>query len=271
LREGNNGFGAVIEKGGKIIAQAHDTDTTDGDPTSHAEIKAIRAASSRLGKSLRGCLLVSTHEPCPMCSAAALWAEIEGIGFGFSIKDAIKQGRRRIELPVRDMYSRGGKSVRIYENILEDQCSLLYNKAVRNDIEMLRNADGDVLKKLAHEKSADRLQWFKEHYSQTMTCSASPIDDAYQLFLARLGITAEEAPIVHRSENRIIIHSKNFCPTLEACRILNMDTKFVCRDLTEDPTTELIRQLHPRLRFYRNHEKLRPYSAYCEEMIVLED
>jgi len=50
-----------------------------------------------------------------------------------------------------------------------------------------------------------------------------------------------------------------------------MDTKFVCRDLTEDPTTELIRQLHPRLRFYRNHEKLRPYSAYCEEMIVLED
>jgi len=71
--------------------------------------------------------------------------------------------------------------------------------------------------------------------------------------------------------NRIIIHSKNFCPTLEACRILNMDTRFVCRHLTENPTTELIRQLHPRLRFCRNYEKLRPHSAYCEEMIVLED
>lgn len=269
LGEGNSGFGAVIAKNGKIIAQTHDTDTTDGDPTAHAELKAIRAAATRLGKDLKGCILVSTHEPCPMCSAAALWAGIEEIGFGYSIKAALQQGRRRIDLSLREMYSLGEKNVLIHEPVLPDQCSLLYNKAVRNDIAMLRNADEDVLRVLADEKCRTRLQWFQEHYSAMAVPSTSIIDDAYRLFLARLNITEEDAPIVHRSENSIVIRSKNFCPTLEACKILDMDTRFVCRHLTEGPTTELLRQLHPKLLFCRNYEKLRPYAAYCEEMIML--
>jgi len=48
LLEGNSGFGAVIEKDGRIIVQTHDTDSTDGDPTAHAEFKAIKAASAKL-------------------------------------------------------------------------------------------------------------------------------------------------------------------------------------------------------------------------------
>lgn len=67
LCEGNHGFGAVIMKDGQIIAAAHDKEDTEDDPTSHAEMNAIRQASQRLGKkNLSGCILVSTHEPCPM-------------------------------------------------------------------------------------------------------------------------------------------------------------------------------------------------------------
>lgn len=271
LREGNSGFGAVIAKNGEILAKEHDTDTTDGDPTAHAEIKAIRSAAARLGKVLTGCILVSTHEPCPMCSAAVLWAGIDEVAFGFSIKEALQQGRKRIDLPLREIFSLGGKDITIHENVLHDQCALLYNRAVRTDIELLRKADGEALKKLSGEKCVNRLQWFKEQYSVSMKSSPSVIDDAYALFLTRLGITSEEAPIVKRSENSITIHSKNFCPTLEACKILRMDTRFVCRHLTESPTTELLRQLHPKLLFKRNYDKLRPYAEYCEEMIVLEN
>ncbi len=270
LREGNSGFGAVIAKNGEIIARAHDTDNTDDDPTAHAEIKAIREASRRLGRNLQGCLLVATHEPCPMCATAALWAGIDEVGFGYSIKDAIKQGRRRIDLPLLEIYSRAGKEIMIHDSVLPDHCSLLYNRAVRDQIAMLRGADGDLLKRLADEKCRSRVQWFRETYRDTMIRSGSILDDAYRLFLTRLGITAEEAPIVRRSKKSITIHSSNFCPTLEACTILRMDTRSVCLALTEDATTELLRELHPRLRFSRNYDKIRPYAAYCEETITLE-
>lgn len=56
-----------------------------------------------------------------------------------------------------------------------------------------------------------------------------------------------------------------------ACKILNLDTRFVCRHLTENPTTELLRQIHPELRFTRNYKKLRPHTPYFEEMIILDE
>lgn len=271
LREGNSGFGAVIVRHGELISQAHDSDTTEGDPTAHAEIKAIRAASQRLGKDLSDCLLIATHEPCPMCSAAALWSGINEVAFGFSIREAIEQGRRRIDLPLREIFARGGKNPIIHENILHEHCSLLYNKAVRAEIDLLRNADEAALQRLSREKCNTRVQWFKECYSAAAERTDSIIDDAYNLFLTRLALTADDAPIVERRDNAIVIHSMNFCPTLEACIILGLDTRYVCRCLTEGPTTELLRQLHPKLVFKRNYDKLRPYAAVCEEMIELED
>ncbi len=67
LREGNSGFGAVIIKGRDVISKAHDTDKTSGDPTQHAEMNVVRSAAGELGRDLSDCVLVSTHEPCPMC------------------------------------------------------------------------------------------------------------------------------------------------------------------------------------------------------------
>ena len=88
--------------------------------------------------------------------------------------------------------------------------------------------------------------------------------------MKKLGITASQAPVRHRDNNSLVLRSMNFCPTLEACKILAMDTRFVCRHLTEIPTTELLRQIHPGLRFTRNYERLRPHAPYCEEIIILE-
>ena len=53
------------------------------DPTSHAEMVAIRAAAEALGQPrLDGCTLWVTLEPCAMCAAAASLARIEAVRFG---------------------------------------------------------------------------------------------------------------------------------------------------------------------------------------------
>ncbi len=56
LREGNNGFGAVIVKDESIISSSHGQEDTENDPMSHAEINAIREASKKLGGELSGCV-----------------------------------------------------------------------------------------------------------------------------------------------------------------------------------------------------------------------
>ena len=79
-------------------------ENTEHDPTSHAEINVIKEASKILGKRLSGCILISTHEPCPMCATAVVWAGITDIAYGYSIDKAISQKRKRINLPCREIF-----------------------------------------------------------------------------------------------------------------------------------------------------------------------
>ena len=98
LKEGNKGFGAVVAKDGRVIVSAHDTEVTDQDSTAHAEINAIRKASKFYRKDLTGCLIISTHEPCPMCTGSIIWSNISEVVYGVSIRDSIKAGRDMINL-----------------------------------------------------------------------------------------------------------------------------------------------------------------------------
>ena len=64
--------GAVVTRGVEILAVAANEREATGDPTSHAELLAIRRASAALGGwRLTGCTLYATLEPCPMCAGAA--------------------------------------------------------------------------------------------------------------------------------------------------------------------------------------------------------
>ena len=81
-------FGTVIVKDGEVVAQAHNRVLADHDATCHGEIAAIRAAGKRLGThDLKGCVLYTTGEPCPMCLCACLWANIERVYYGCTIAD----------------------------------------------------------------------------------------------------------------------------------------------------------------------------------------
>jgi tRNA(adenine34) deaminase len=74
--------GAVLAKNGEIIGQGWNRPIAASDPTSHAEIEAIRQAAQRLGNyRLPGSVLYVTLEPCVMCAGAIVLARIERLVF----------------------------------------------------------------------------------------------------------------------------------------------------------------------------------------------
>lgn len=73
-------IGAIITCNNSIIAKAHNLTETLCDPTAHAEMQAITAATNALGaKYLKNCSIYVTLEPCPMCAAALRWAQIDNV------------------------------------------------------------------------------------------------------------------------------------------------------------------------------------------------
>lgn len=94
MRQNRGGpFGAIIVRGGTIIARGFNKVTTSNDPTAHAEIVAIRAACKKLKSfSLKGCEIYCSCEPCPMCLSAIYWARIGKIYFAATKADAAAIG-----------------------------------------------------------------------------------------------------------------------------------------------------------------------------------
>ncbi len=88
-------FGAVIVKNGEIVSTAHNEVLKSNDPTSHAEINAIKKASKKLQTfDLSGCDIYTTCMPCPMCMGAIRWANISNIYYGATSEDAQSLGFR---------------------------------------------------------------------------------------------------------------------------------------------------------------------------------
>jgi tRNA(adenine34) deaminase len=75
--------GAVVVKDGAVIASGHNRTRIDADPTTHAEVVALRAAARVLGSErLTGCELYVTLEPCAMCAGAISHARIARLLYG---------------------------------------------------------------------------------------------------------------------------------------------------------------------------------------------
>jgi tRNA(adenine34) deaminase len=82
-RDGEVPVGAVVTRGGELVAVARNRMRAEHDPTAHAEMVAMRAAAKALGACrLDGCDLWVTLEPCAMCAGAAALARISRLYFG---------------------------------------------------------------------------------------------------------------------------------------------------------------------------------------------
>lgn len=119
-------FGAVIVRGGKEIAVAHNQVLKFNDATCHAEIIAIRKASKKLKSfDLSGCIIYSTTEPCPMCFSAIHWSRISRVIYGTAIADVQKRGFNELSIPSRQMKKIGKSPVQISAGFSKKECQRL--------------------------------------------------------------------------------------------------------------------------------------------------
>lgn len=89
IDNGGGPFGAVIVRNGEVVATGVNRVTADNDPTAHAEVNAIRQACQRESIfNLKGCVIYSSCEPCPMCLSALYWAGVSRIYYGCTQEDA---------------------------------------------------------------------------------------------------------------------------------------------------------------------------------------
>jgi len=134
---GQYAIGAVVVgPGGEIVSIAHTTTMAANDATAHGEVNAIRNACSKLNdRYLSGCWLYTTLEPCPMCTAAAIWAKMEGIVFGATKEDAqdfakkMKDEKftwRQIDISSRDIIEKGDPKIKLFEKFMQSECMELF-------------------------------------------------------------------------------------------------------------------------------------------------
>lgn len=125
-KEGALAIVALIVQGEKIISEGFATINKDNDPTSHAEINAIRLATKKLNSyKLENCYLYSTFEPCPMCTSAAIWAKIKGIIYGANMNDETDKCPQRIKIQCKNILEKGNPQLELYENFMREECKEL--------------------------------------------------------------------------------------------------------------------------------------------------
>lgn len=91
--KGGRPFGAVVVRDGAVIATGVNDILATNDPTAHAELTALRAASRQLGSpDLSGCVVYASGHPCPMCMAAMRLAGVRGVAYAYSNDDGAPFG-----------------------------------------------------------------------------------------------------------------------------------------------------------------------------------
>ena len=88
---GGGPFGAVVVANNIVVGRGRNNVTIKNDPTAHAEIVAIRdACAKKKTFDLKGHVIFSSCEPCPMCLSAIYWSHIDNIFYANNRNDAKK-------------------------------------------------------------------------------------------------------------------------------------------------------------------------------------
>lgn len=100
---------------------------------------------------------------------------------------------------------------------------------------------------------------------------AHSMEDVLKIFyIDFLRVDRKDIEIVNIGENELVTRCKNPCPILWLALRLKLDTKYVCREVSEPVCKYFLKKLNPKLVFERNYNHIRPYRESCEERIYIE-
>jgi len=99
VRQGGRPFGAVLVKDRAVIATGVNEIHATQDPTTHAELQAIRSASRVLNSPrLDGCVIYASSQPCPMCLSAMYLTGINEVIYAYSNEDGEPYGLSTVSI-----------------------------------------------------------------------------------------------------------------------------------------------------------------------------
>ena len=129
LEAGEVPVGAVVVFDARIIGRGWNRNIGDSDPTTHAEIVALRQAAATLGNHrLAECDLFATIEPCPMCAGAMVHARIKRLVYG---ADDPKAGAVQSVMQVLN-HPQLNHKVEVRSGVLAGRCSELLQTFFKN-------------------------------------------------------------------------------------------------------------------------------------------
>ena len=126
---GNHPFAAiVVDASGKMLVEA--MNDIHADCTSHAELVAVRIASSKFNPAeLRAATLYSSAEPCAMCAGAIYWSGIGRVVYALSEERLLRltgshPENPTLSLPCREVFARGQRDIEVVGPLLEDAAAV---------------------------------------------------------------------------------------------------------------------------------------------------
>ena len=131
---GNHPFGAVlVSSEGTALLAAENSVITQMDVTAHAELNLLRAATKNYrADQLATCVIYASAEPCPMCAAAIVWANIRQVVFGLGMHrlyDIIGDvgNSPTLKLAAREIFRHAPWPVQVQGPLLEEEAAQGHN------------------------------------------------------------------------------------------------------------------------------------------------
>ena len=135
--DGDYAIGAVIVKDNEVLVACSSRSKRDNSPIAHAEILAITEACDLLNsRHIPDCILYATHEPCPMCSSAAVFSRLKGIVYGAFIDDMRKhrlksEGSnylwRTIDISCEEVIKKSTEDIALIKGFMREDCMKLFH------------------------------------------------------------------------------------------------------------------------------------------------
>ncbi len=142
-------------------------------------------------------------------------------------------------------------------------------KSIGEKLKLLKDVkDGTVsIREVADLIMQKRISWFENNKDMILKYyGMSDEEKALRIiFFDYMKVNPEHAKMFRVGDKKIKTESYNFCPYLEACRQLGLDTRYVCKEL-EITVQKMCEMINPKLKFSRNYQNIRPHNTdFCEE------